>query len=198
MELDIQNEHMKRRCMFISAMCGLSLYSWYNYSLFDPIDNNPYTPYYQNGLLFLFYLGWDTYHMATTAILYRTDLVIHHIFAFMLTGSSLNNCTLHMSDYMIMECISLMNYTLRNNVRVLNIYRTVCILCVRMPLTLWFILFYHPTYMFPYWEMYRTPNHYLYLYWLYKGTCFFLFYDMLILWKVYKTKTHKIIVEKCA
>ncbi len=38
--MDIQTEHMKKRCYFISAMCGMSLYSWYNYSLFDPINNS--------------------------------------------------------------------------------------------------------------------------------------------------------------
>ncbi len=193
--IEIQHEHMKKRCMFISAMCGLSLYGWYNYSLFEPIDNGFFNPYYQNGLLFLFYLGWDTYHMSTSITLYRTDLVIHHVFAFILTSSSLNNCALHMSNYMIMECISLMNYTWRNNPHILNIYRTACILLVRMPLSLWFWIHYHPTYVFPYWELTRTPNHYLYLYWLYKSTCFFLFYDMLILWKIYKIKP---VIEKCA
>ena len=194
--MQIQDEHMKKRCCFISAMCGLSLYSWYNYSLFDTIDNNPYTPYYQNGVLFLLYLGWDTYHMFASRVLYRTDLVIHHVFAFVLTGSSLNNCALSVSDYMIMECISLMNYTWRNNPRLLNMYRIACVLLVRVPLTLWFITYYHPTYLFPYWESTRTPSHYLYLYWLYKATYFFLLYDMLILWKIYNN--NKRIAEKCA
>jgi hypothetical protein len=186
MKTYIQNEHMAHRCYFILAMCNMSLYSWYNYSLFDPIDNNPYTPYYQNGILFLFYLWWDTYHMFVSRTLYRTDLIVHHAFAFVITSSSLNNDALHMSDYMIMECISLMNYVWRNNPRMLNVYRIACILLVRMPLTLWFMVYYHPTYLFPYWENTRTPSHYLYLYWLYKGTCFFLLYDMLILWKIYK------------
>ena len=47
----IQIKHMKYRCCFISVMCGMSLYSWYNYSLFNPITNDFFTPYYQNCLL---------------------------------------------------------------------------------------------------------------------------------------------------
>ncbi len=29
--MDIQMEHMKHRCYFITAMCSMSLYNWYNY-----------------------------------------------------------------------------------------------------------------------------------------------------------------------
>lgn len=189
--MDVQTEHMKYRCCFISAMCGMSMYTWYNYSLFDPVNNDVFTPYYQNGLFFLFYLLWDTYHMTLStnrAILFRTDLLIHHLFATIITVSSLNTTALQMSNYMIMECISLMNYTWRNNPRILNIYRTVCIVFLRIPLTLWFWFYYHPNYSFPYWKLTRSENHYLYLYWLYKCSCFFTFYDMLILWKLYKPK----------
>ena len=128
--MDIQTEHMRLRCCFISAMCGLSLYSWCNYSLFDPINNSCLTPYYLNGLLFLFYLAWDTYHMTLSSnkhILYRTDLIIHHTMSFIITASSINNNALLMSNYMILECISLMNYVWRNNPYLLKMYRTFCI-----------------------------------------------------------------------
>ncbi len=30
----IQDIHMKHRCMWLSVMCGLSVYTWYNYSLY--------------------------------------------------------------------------------------------------------------------------------------------------------------------
>ncbi len=75
---NIQVTHMKHRCQFIYTMCCVSLFGWYNHSLFDPINNLFLTPHYQNGLLFLFYLGWDTYHMIRTPVLFRTDLMIHH------------------------------------------------------------------------------------------------------------------------
>jgi hypothetical protein len=182
---------MKQRCYFIAAMCGLSMFTWHNYSLFDPITNEMFTPHYWNGLLFLYYLTWDTYAMTFSkhrSLLYRTDLIIHHIFAFIITISSLNNNALQMSNYMILECISLMNYLLRNNTRLLNTYRTLCIVFIRTPLTLWFFTYYHHNYLFPYWEATRSQYHFLYLYWLYNSSILFLFYDLFILWKIYKPK----------
>ena len=189
--MDIQTVHMKQRCYFISAMCCMSLYSWYNYSSFDPINNSFFTPYYQNGLLFLLYLAWDTYHMIRTPLLFRTDLMIHHTMSVIITSSSINNNTLQMSNYMILECISLMNYIWRNNLQLLKIYRTLCILCVRTPLTLWFYFYYMPNIMYTYWEYTLTYNHYLYMKTLYDMSIFFMFYDIFILWKLYKPIKHK-------
>ena len=190
--MDIQTVHMKHRCYFISAMCGMSLYSWYNYSLFDPINNSFFTPYYQNCLLMLFYLGWDTYHMITKPILFRTDLMIHHTMSLIITGSAINNNTLQMSNYMILECISVMNYIWRNNQRLLQLYRTLCILCIRTPLSLWMWLYYNPTIMYPYFEYNLTHNYCLFV----KTLCdnmfiFFVFYDMFILLKLYNQKKLK-------
>lgn len=189
--MDIQTEHMKHRSYFISAMCGVSFYTWCNYSLFDPINNSFYTMYYQNGLLFLLYLIWDTYHMIYTPKLFRTDLIIHHSVSFMITSSALNNNALQMSNYMILECVSLMNYIWRNNPQLLKLYRTICICAVRMPLTLWFFIYYNPTILFPHFESTLTPNHYLYLKTLYEFAVFFAFYDIFILWKLYKPITQK-------
>jgi hypothetical protein len=184
-------EHMKQRCYFISAMCGMSLYSWYNYSLFDPINNSAFTPYYSNGLLCLFYLAWDTYHMITKPILFRTDLVIHHTMAFVLTASSINYNALQTSNFMILECISLMNYIWRNNPQLLKLYRTLCICTVRTPLTLWFYFYYNPTIMYPYWKYTLSYNYYLYMKLIFDMAIFFAFYDMFILWKLYKPIKHK-------
>jgi hypothetical protein len=189
--MDIQTIHTKHRCYFISAMCGMSLYNWYNYSLFDPINNSFFTPYYQNGLLFLFYLLWDTYHMYKTPILYRTDLTIHHTVSLVITTSFINNNTLQMSNYMILECISLMNYLWRTNPYLLKVYRTLCICVIRTPLSLWFWYYYNPNYAFPYLESTLTHNHYLYMKTLYNMATFFVFYDIFILWKLYKPKTIK-------
>ena len=162
--MDIQTEHMKYRCYFISAMCGMSLYSWYNYSLFDPINNSFFTPYYQNNLLMLFYLGWDTYHMITNPILYRTDLMIHHSVTLVVYLSYINNTSLQISNVLIMECISLMNYIWRNNPEAMKLYRTLCIFCIRIPLSLYMWLYYNPNYIYPYLKIQRTYPHYLYLY----------------------------------
>jgi hypothetical protein len=177
-------EHMKKRCYFISVMCSMSLYSWYNYSLFDPIDNSFFTPYYQNCLLMLFYLGWDTYHMISNPLLFRKDLLIHHFITSIVYLSYINNTSLQMSNVLIMECISLMNYIWKNNPQLLKLYRTICIFCVRIPLSLWFWLYYNPNFQYPYLKL--TTNHYLYLSTLGNVYLFFIVYDMFILWKMYK------------
>jgi len=184
--MDIQTEHMKKRCYFISAMCGMSLYSWYNYSLFDPINNSFITPYYQSCLLMLFYLGWDTYHMITKPILFRTDLMIHHTLASFTYITFSHICSLQMSNILIMECISLMNYSWRNNPKLLKLYRTVCILCIRLPLWIWIWIYYFPKYILTHYKIILLPNHYVCLLIVNKIMIFFYIYDMFILWKLYK------------
>jgi hypothetical protein len=193
--MDIQMEHMKKRCYFISAMCGMSIYNWYNYSLFDPIDNSFMTPYYQNCLLMLFYLGWDTYHMTINPILFRTDLMIHHSVTMVVYLSYINNATLQTSNVLIMESISLMNYVWRNNPRLLKFYRIFCIFCIRMPLSFWMWLYYNQNFLYPYWKLTRTQYHYLYLKTLSNIYAFFILYDLFILWKLYK-QSNKLIKNK--
>ena len=186
--MDIQTEHMKQRCYFTSAMCGMSLYSWYNYSLFDPINNSFFTPYYHNCLLMLFYLAWDTNRMISTPILFRTDLMIHHSITTVVYLSYINNTTLQMSNVLIMECISLMNYIWRNNPNLLKLYRTFCIFGIRFPLSLYMWLYYNPNIIYPYLKITRHHYHYLYLSMLGHIYLFFVVYDMIILWKLYKPK----------
>ena len=184
--MDIQTAHMKQRCYFISAMCGMSLYSWYNYSLFDPINNSFFTPYYKNCLLMLFYLGWDTYHMITKPILFRTDLMIHHSVTTIVYLSYINQISLEGSNVLIMECISLMNYVWRNNPPLLKLYRTLSILCVRIPLSLWLWLYYTPNIVIPYYKQLQLSHiHYSYLSILSNGWTMYIIYDMVILWKLY-------------
>jgi hypothetical protein len=184
----IRAEHTKKRCYFIYAMCTMSLYSWCNYSIFDldPVNSNVhfFTPYYQNCLLMLFYLGWDTYHMTLSKhrkILYRKDLIVHHFIATITFLSFTNITPLQLSNILIMECISAMNDVLKNNARLLKLYRTLCIFFVRMPLSLWSCLYY-----IPYYKKIMLPND------VFKTTLsttlliFFMCYDVFILWKLYK------------
>ena len=145
--LTIADEHMRKRCIFMSVLCGMSMYGWYNNSLFDPISNDVFTSYYQNCLLMLFYLGWDTYHMIlgpNKHLLFRTDLIIHHSLCLVIFPSYINHAPLQMSNYTIMECISVMNYAWRNNPKLLNIYRIMCIVLLRIPLISWYIMYYNP------------------------------------------------------
>ena len=155
--MDERSDHMKHRCYFIAAMCSASLYSWINYSLFDPIAVEFFSPPYQNCLLMLFYLSWDTYKMLQNPALFRTDLMIHHGVSYIVYMSCINYGPLQASHVLIMESISLMNYVWRDQVKLLNFYRTCTILFIRVPLSLWFLLYYNPLYSFPHF----TPLHIL-------------------------------------
>ena len=139
----------------------------------------------------LFYLGWDTYHMITKTILYRPDLIIHHYLASFTYISLITICPLQMSHLLTMECISLMNYIWRNNPEVLKLYRTLCILCVRIPLWGWMWYYYFPSYILTHIEFIVSPNYYMYLSVLRKIFVFFLLYDLNILWKLYKPRKLK-------
>jgi hypothetical protein len=194
MNLDVQNKHMKHRCCFISTLCSLSLYTWYNncsssdtvYMSIPPThDDNDHrlsrfhrlTPQYLNCLLVGFYLSWDMYHMTLSSnrsILFRTDLIIHHVSMLSTLLNYMNYIPLEISKIIIMECISLMNYTWRDNKKILNLYRTFCILFVRMPLSFFFICKRNTIITFPYTQI--------------NGYWFFIFYDAFILWKIYKSK----------
>jgi hypothetical protein len=188
--LTISDEHMKKRCMFMSILCGASLYNWYNYSLFDPISNDVYTTYYQNCLFMLFYLGWDTYHMTVGPnrhVLFRTDLIIHHSLCLVVFASYINHTPLQLSNFTIMECISVMNYAWRNNPILLNIYRLLCIGLLRIPLITWHIVYYNPHIGLPFLRDKLLPtHHYNYLCGMEKLNSFFIIYDIFIVWKIYK------------
>ena len=123
---DVQTEHMKKRCYCILIMCFMSIYNWYKNPIFSPINNNFYTFYYQTCLFMLCYLCWDTYHMVFSinkSLLFRTDLMVHHIITFIIFLSGINYFALQLNNYLIMECISLMNYVWRNNPKLLKLYR---------------------------------------------------------------------------
>ena len=224
---------MRKRCYFISIMCSISLYTWYSYSLFTPVENSVFTPYYQNSLLMIFYLCWDTYHMTLSSnksILFRKDLLIHHIVSLIVYLSCINITALQMSNVLIMECISLMNYVWRKHNKWLNLYRTACIFLIRIPLSLWFWLYYNPEIYFPYlrpmgilnahWPPAAEPvegtncgalphklpvsndqrsktivtdSHHKYLILLGNVYVLFIFYDMYILWQIYKPKPRRLL-----
>jgi hypothetical protein len=139
----------------------------------------------------LFYLGWDTYHMIVNPILFRADLMIHHSITTVVYLSYINNVALQLNHVLIMECISLMNYFWRNNPQLLKLYRTCCIFCIRLPLSFWLWLYYNPNYVYPYWKLTQTYNWYLYLSTRGNIYLFFIVYDMIILWKLYKPKKLK-------
>ena len=192
----VRHNHMRKRCYFISIMCSISLYTWYSYSLFTPVENSVFTPYYQNSLLMIFYLCWDTYHMTLSSnksILFRKDLLIHHIVSLIVYLSYINNTALQISNVLIMECISLMNYVWRKHNKWLNLYRTCCIFLIRIPLSLWFWLYYNPEIYSPYLKTIVNDFHHTYLDLLSNVYVLFIFYDMYILWQIYKPKPRRLL-----
>ncbi len=186
---DVQTEHMKKRCYCILVLCSMSIYNWYNNSIFAPINNNFNTLYYKTCLFMLFYLCWDTYHMVFSinkSVLFRTDLMIHHIITFTIFCSCINYGALQMNNYLSMECISLMNYTWRNNPTLLKVYRTLCILFIRIPLISWYFLYYNPDIRLPFLKNYFSLYEYYLIYFIDKFHIFFIVYDIFILLKLFK------------
>jgi hypothetical protein len=109
-------------------------------------------------------------------ILFRKDLIIHHVVSLYVLFKYINIVPLEWSKFTIAECISLMNYIWRNDKKLLKIYRTCSIFFVRMPLSLWiFFNFYKNNIDFPY----------------VKSLFFMIFYDGYILWKLYFEKKLK-------
>ena len=110
----IKDTHMKHRCWVIFAMCILSIYNWYHYSLFEtPYINDISKPYYWNCLIFISYLLWDTYKMVFSehkTILYRTDLLLHHFVTIMVYLHRSKN--LYKLLYFIIPNITVSTYNL--------------------------------------------------------------------------------------
>jgi hypothetical protein len=186
----IKETNMKYRCICMSTMCAISLYNWFNYSLFDPIINEISYPYYQNCLLFIFYLIWDLQQMTVSPyklILYRKDLVIHHIFSLLLVSGAMPYASLQCSHVILMECLSIMNYTWRNHkyYRHLNYYRLLCIFSVRLPICLYMMYYVNPIYIIPY---YKSISYIKFLcaYYLNYSFYFYIFYDLFLIKQIYK------------
>lgn len=191
----IKAQHMKHRCYFISVMCFLSIYTWFSNNLFtyDFYQIKTVSASYINCVIFMFYLHWDLYMMLYSkhkSILFRKDLFIHHIISLLVYLSYINSIEVIMSNILIMECISLLNYTLKDNSKLLNLYRTLCILCIRMPISLWFWIYYNPTYVYPYYYANYSKVIYYYLTILNNIFLFFIVYDLYILKQIihYKVK----------
>ncbi len=188
--MDIRDEHMKMRCYFMWAMCCMSLYNWYAYSLFEPINNDILKPYYLNCALFIYYLFWDSYKMLLSSdrkILYRTDLMIHHCISLFTYISLINYTSLQVSHVLVMECISLLNYVLRNRPKTLAYYRLFCIFIVRIPMCVYMLNYnwYHIMFYAPTMELYYQHQPYENIYFL------FLAYDACLLKQLHKILTMK-------
>jgi len=134
---------LKHRSYFIAAMCSISLYGWCRCSLY----NTAYTTeckgvYNANCSFFILYLCWDMYKVFTRTQTLKDKLIAHHIFSIV---GIMNNFSLQTSHVMIALSMSLMDYLLKNKYIPLLIYRSSCILLIRIPLATYFMVMYNPT-----------------------------------------------------
>ncbi len=182
--MDIK-QHMTKRLYFLSAMCSLSVYTWTSYSVFEPMEINFWTIPYQNCLLFLFYLAWDTWSMYCNKSLFRQDLLIHHLIGSLIFGSMSFYIPVQGSMGLINECISLMNNTLSG--KWLTWYRLSCILFIRLPVCAFFTLYYIP-YRFYEFKGVLTDEEYWFVYYAHKVNYLFLLYDFYLIKTIMRKK----------
>ena len=144
----IKDVHMKYRCMCMMILCGISAYDLMTHSLYDPIVFESFSISTLNVSLFFMYMIWDSMHMLygkNRIVLYRNDLIIHHISSVVLSnGCALLLSPLYSSRVMFGESVSILNYILRDNVYeiYLHIYRIVIILTFRIPFAVTLIILY--------------------------------------------------------
>lgn len=140
--------HMKYRCDCIAVMCGLSVYDWLTHSLHEPITTDRWNVSGANLVFSLTYLSWDIWAMvygSNRQILYRTELLIHHLVSMGCFSAGLYFVPLIVSRALICESISLLNYTLRgaHNELILHRYRLATIFLIRFPFSIGFPIFYY-------------------------------------------------------
>ena len=186
----IKETNMKYRCICMSLMCALSLYNWFNYSLFDPFINEISYSYYQNCLLFIFYLLWDLHQMTLSSnklVLYRKDLIIHHFFSLLLASGVMQYISIQCSHVILMECLSIMNYTFRHPKysRCLNYYRLFCIFFIRIPICIYMMHYINPSYVIPYYKSISYEK-FLCAYYLNYSFYFYILYDLYLIKQIYR------------
>jgi hypothetical protein len=187
MDVIIRDQHMKNRCKILFIMCSISSYCWYKYEFLTNISPNFLDIFYQNYILFVLYLLWDTYMMCLSKNkknLFRLDLFIHHIVGLICCILGYYEI-IYANHTIIMECISLMNYTLKNNFYMLNIYRTLSILLVRLPICSYtfYIIFYGHI------EFLKKETHKNILFLI---SIFFMIYDFYNLTMIYRLVNKKL------
>jgi hypothetical protein len=141
----IIDNHMKYRCACIAMMCVMSTYDWITHSLYEPITTDRWNVSGVNILFSLAYLIWDTWAMVggvNKKILYRQELLIHHVVSFCIFSYGGYGTPLVVSRNLLCESLSLLNYILRHNEYVLHMYRLTTIFFVRIPICCFHILFY--------------------------------------------------------
>ena len=140
--------HMKYRCACIAVMCGLSVYDWFTHSMYEPITTDRWNVSGTNLVFCILYMTWDTWAMVggvNRQILYRTELLIHHLVSMGFFSAGLYFVPLIVSRALICESVSLLNYTLRgaHNELILHRYRLATIFLIRFPISIITPIFYY-------------------------------------------------------
>ncbi len=121
-------EHLKQRSCVLAVNCILAAFSWLN--------EEHQALYTANYAIFIVYLCWDTVCMIQYPALFRKDLLVHHLAAFIACLCTYQNARL-VSRCLVSECLSVFNYPLRQHQRMLTTYRVCIIFTVRLPVTVW-------------------------------------------------------------
>jgi hypothetical protein len=137
---------MRRRCLVMLPMCILSTHSWLFDTMFRKLDDDGcMTLAFSNCLLFLGYLAWDVHRMVRSVdhvALYRVDLMVHHIAAFASYLCMFQIVPMLGSRILAGEYLSVLNSTL--SVEHLRYYRVFALCFIRLPMWVYFILYYNP------------------------------------------------------
>jgi hypothetical protein len=134
---------LKQRTCFIAIMCSISLYGWCRCSLYDtPYSAECKAVYNTNCSLFILYLCWDMCKVFSRTQTINDKLIAHHIFSIV---GIMNNFSLQTSHVMMSLSMSLMDYVLKKQNGPITLYRSSCILFIRIPLATYFALVYNPT-----------------------------------------------------
>lgn len=164
---------LKQRSYFIAIMCGISLYGWCRCSIYDTSYSIECKSVYNtNCSFFVLYLCWDIYKVFSRTQTLKDKLIAHHIFSIV---GIMNNFSLQTSHVMIALSMSLMDYVLKNQYIPLALYRSSCILFIRVPLATYFMLMYNPTVSYYLVKMNNTPY----------SICFIL-YDTYLLYNLWR------------
>jgi hypothetical protein len=123
----------------------MSTYTWITTPIYIPLTNDPYNVSGLNNMFFQCYLWWDMWCMLlgpNRSMLYRTELILHHIGSSIIFITNAYFAPVIGSHALICESISLLNYTLRGNDRLLHRYRIATIFLIRFPIFIGHSIYY--------------------------------------------------------
>lgn len=86
-----------------------------NVNIYNKYSNDFVTLYYQNCLLFIFYLFWIKIIVCSNQeILFRKSYILHNIITLFVYLIYINNTSLQMNNVVILECLPLIYYILKD------------------------------------------------------------------------------------